>query len=86
MLGSRFAKLCMVFLEEIKPIIMKILWKLYCNHTASLNAGCQEKCTICILTYFFRPNLTDVSEEHGERFHQDIQVMETRIKEDGMRP
>ena len=24
---------------------------------------------------FFRPNLTAVSEEHGERFHQDIQVM-----------
>ena len=27
---------------------------------------------------FFRPNLADVSEEHGERFHQDIQVMEKR--------
>ena len=27
---------------------------------------------------FFRPNLTDVSEEHGEGFHQDIQVMEKR--------
>ena len=23
-------------------------------------------------TEFFRPNLGDVSEEHGERFHQDI--------------
>ena len=29
---------------------------------------------------FFRPNLTDVSEEHGERFHQDIQVMEKRYQ------
>ena len=29
------------FLGEIKPIIMKILWKPYCNHTASLDAGCQ---------------------------------------------
>ena len=28
--------------------------------------------------YIYRPNLTDVSEEHGERFHQDIQVMEKR--------
>jgi len=27
---------------------------------------------------FFRPNLTDVSDEHGESFHQDIQVMEKR--------
>ena len=25
--------------------------------------------------YFFRDNLGDVSEEHGERFHQDIQVI-----------
>ena len=24
---------------------------------------------------FFRPNLTAVSEEHGERFHQVVQVM-----------
>ena len=27
---------------------------------------------------FFRPNLADVSEEHGEHFHQGIQVMEKR--------
>lgn len=29
---------------------------------------------------FFRPNLGDVSEEHGERFHQDIQLMERRYQ------
>ena len=29
---------------------------------------------------FFRPNLTDVSEEHGECFHQEIQVMEKRYQ------
>lgn len=29
---------------------------------------------------FFRPNLGAVSEEHGERFHQDIQVMEKRYQ------
>ena len=29
---------------------------------------------------FFRPYLTAVSEEHGERFHQDIQVMEKRYQ------
>ena len=28
----------------------------------------------------FRPNLADVSEEHDERFHQDIQVMEKRYQ------
>lgn len=27
---------------------------------------------------FFPPNLGDVSDEHGERFHQDIKVMESR--------
>ena len=29
---------------------------------------------------FFRPNLADVSEEYGEHFHQDIQVMEKRYQ------
>ena len=29
---------------------------------------------------FFRENLGDVSEEHGERFHQDIQTMERRYQ------
>ena len=29
---------------------------------------------------FFRGNLGNVSEEHGERFHQDIQVMEKRYQ------
>ena len=29
---------------------------------------------------FFRPNLGDVSEEHSERFHQDIQAMEKRYQ------
>lgn len=29
---------------------------------------------------FFRPNLGDVSEEHGERFHQDIETMEKRYQ------
>jgi hypothetical protein len=27
---------------------------------------------------FFRPNLGDVSEEHGERFHQDIEAIDKR--------
>ena len=29
---------------------------------------------------FFRPNLLDMSEEHGECFYQDIQVMEKRYQ------
>ena len=29
---------------------------------------------------FFPPNLGEVSDEHGETFHQDISVMETRYQ------
>lgn len=29
---------------------------------------------------FFAENLGDVSDEHGERFHQDISVMEKHFK------
>jgi hypothetical protein len=29
---------------------------------------------------FFRPYLGDVSEEHGERFHQDIEAIEKRYQ------
>ena len=29
---------------------------------------------------FFRPNLGDVSEEHGERFHQDIEASDKRYQ------
>jgi hypothetical protein len=29
---------------------------------------------------FFRPNLGDVSEEYGERFHQDIEAIEKRYQ------
>ena len=29
---------------------------------------------------FFQENLGDFSEEHGERFHQDIEPMERRYK------
>ena len=29
---------------------------------------------------FFNKNMSDVSDEHGERFHQDISVIENRYK------
>jgi len=80
MFGSRFAKLCMVFLEEIKPIedLVEALLQSYCKL-----GGCRMSIKMHYLHShldFFRPNLTDVSEEHGERFHQDIQVMEKRYQ------
>ena len=40
-------------------------------------------CRKLIFTFspgFLRDNLGDVSEEHGERLHQDIQVMEKRYQ------
>ena len=29
---------------------------------------------------FFPENMSDVSDEHGERFHQDIKIMESRYQ------
>ena len=33
-----------------------------------------------IVFKFFHQNLRDVSDEHGERFHQDVAIIEKRIK------
>ena len=35
---------------------------------------------LCSYLDFFQENLGDFSEEHGERFHQDIEPMEKRYK------
>ena len=35
---------------------------------------------LCSHLNFFQENLADFSEEHGERFHQDIEPMEKRYK------
>ena len=47
----------------------------------------ETKCRMSIKLHYlhshldiFRPNLGDVSEEHGERFHQDILAMEKRYQ------
>ena len=45
--------------------------------------GCRMFLKLHFLHYyvdFFRDNLGNVSEERGERFHQDIQVMEKRYQ------
>lgn len=45
--------------------------------------GCNMSLKIHLLDShldFFPPNLGDVSDEHGERFHQDISVMESRYQ------
>jgi hypothetical protein len=61
------------------------------NYTALVNSmltayqrlGCRMSLKIHFLHShldFFPTNLGDVSDEHGERFHQDISVMETRYQ------
>ena len=45
--------------------------------------GCRMSLKLHFLHFhlnFFRDNLGNVSEEHGERFHQGIQVMEKRYQ------
>ena len=47
------------------------------------NTGCRMSVKLhflCSHLDFFQENLGDFSEEHGERFHQDIEPMEKRYK------
>ena len=47
------------------------------------NMGCHMSLKLHFLHShldFFNPNIGDVSEEHGERFHQDISDMERRYQ------
>ena len=47
------------------------------------NLGCNMSITVHFLNSHlgkFPANLGDVSDEHGERFHQDIKVMEERYQ------
>ena len=47
------------------------------------NMGCRMSVKLhflCSDLDFFQENLCDFSEEHGERFHQDIEPMERRYK------
>ena len=48
------------------------------------NMGCRMSVKphfLCSHLDFFQENLCDFSEEHGERFHQDIEPMERRYKD-----
>ena len=36
---------------------------------------------LCFHLDFFQENLGNFSDEHGERFHQDIELMEKRYKD-----
>ena len=62
--------------------------QLVANFLKSFKApGCNMSLKIHFLRShldFFPLNCGEVSDEHGERFHQDIEAMEKDIKESGM--
>ena len=76
-----FKKVCENFLgshhsEEHEKYVQELL-------DAYLELGCRMSLKIHFLhTHldFFPPNLGDVSDEQGERFHQDIAMMEKRYR------
>lgn len=76
-----FKKVCENFLgshhsEEYEKYVQELL-------DAYLELGCRMSLKIHFLhTHldFFPPNLGDVSDEQGERFHQDIAMMEKRYR------
>ena len=62
--------------EDYKELVESLL-------TAYYTLGCRMSIKLHFLIShldFFRSNLGAVSEEHGERFHQNIQVMEKRYQ------
>src|SRR5678815_4554356 len=66
--------------NELKIAIVCIVERLLVNYK---NLGCRMSLKIHFLhshLTFFPPNLGAVSDEQGERFHQDIQQMEKRYQ------
>ena len=61
------------YYEEIIQQLIKTFQKLGCRMSLKLHF-------LHAHLDFFRECLGDVSEEHGERFHQDISIMEKRYK------
>ena len=62
------------------PIYKELVKKLIKSYQ---NMGCLMSVKLhflCSHLDFFQENLGDFSEEHGERFHQDIEPMERRYK------
>ena len=82
MLGNHLNRLSTIFLANIK---LKDFVELVENLLQSYQRlGCQMSLKLHFLhahLEFFPPNLGAVSDEHGERFHQDIAVIENRCKE-----
>ena len=71
------------FLENKKdPNYKELVKKLIKSYQ---NIGCRMSVKLhflCSRLDFFQENLDDFSEEHGERFHQDIEPMETKSNND----
>ena len=76
-----FKQVCLNFLglhkfDDLKGVVANLLHNYHIM-------GCKTSLKVHFLHShlpFFHKNLGTVSDEHGERFHQDIAVMEKRIK------
>ena len=62
--------------QNYKELVKKLI-KSYQNMGCCMSV---KLCLLCSHLDFFQENLGDFSEEHGERFHQDIEPMEKRYK------
>ena len=63
--------------QNYKELVEKLIIKSYQNMGCCMSAKLHF---LCSYLDFFQENLGDFSEEHGERFHQDIEPMEKRYK------
>jgi len=76
-----FREVATGFLRNRRAVATRILWKNFYPHQ---KLGCNISVKIHFLSShldFFPENCGSVSDEHGERFHQDIAAMESRYRE-----
>ena len=80
MLGNHLNRLSKIFLANMKLKILLKLLKTFFKPTNYWVAKYHLSYISSMLILFFAPNLGAVSDEHGERFHQDITLIESRYK------
>src|SRR5215469_12615375 len=78
--GLHFEMSYRVFWEITRIRTIKILFEISLRATKIWDAECLKLHMLHSHLDFFRENLGAVSEEHGERFHQDIAKMEKRYQ------
>ena len=77
-----FKKVCDKFLgnHRSEDYVQVVNGLLSHYHDMGCNMSLKVMCFTTLIWIFLGDNLGDVSDEHGERFHQDISVMERRFK------